>query len=205
MVEPRRPRSGSHRAPPPPSPEHLARVRALPLGKLRERLIAYACVRGAVTQAEDLANSAIVRLFTHGERDWDHVKDPTARFFLRDRLRADRNGEAKKASRQRTDADTVAVEEAPPSSDPRPDRTLLDRERAAWACDELLRRVADSPLSVRIVKLCMETGALEPREAAERLGEDIVRVYRCQRYIKAAVLAIQAELVASKGSTKAER
>ena len=125
---------------------HRARVRALPVTVLRRKLLGMARTRGASEAvAEDLVQGAFTKLWARGAGAWDPAEDPEALRFLADAMKSARKSEAKKRGRRRTDLDTEKVEESPPSSGRGVVGTLLDREDAARAREELLRRLAVSP------------------------------------------------------------
>ncbi len=173
---------------------HHARVCALPINDIRRRLLKTARGWGASEAvAEDLAQGAILTLFTDGAEDWDPAKDPGAFFFLYDAMKERRKEDAKKRARRRTDLDTERVEESPPSSKRGPVATLLDREEAARARDELLRGLAACPLPLRVAQLCVKEGEMTPAEIAERLGVDVKRIYEAQRRIHQEVERIRAD------------
>jgi DNA-directed RNA polymerase specialized sigma24 family protein len=169
---------------------HAAKIRALDLATLRKRLLCKLSQWTAPDTAEDLVQAAVLSLIHDGATTWDPVADPDAwRFVLRHTTEA-RKGARKKATRRRTDLDTDSVEAAPPSSDPGAQRVALDREQAARARDDLLRRLHDNALAVKVVQLCIAEGELKPAEIAERLREDVKRIYRCQRRIQAELAAM---------------
>jgi DNA-directed RNA polymerase specialized sigma24 family protein len=171
---------------------HRDRLRALPLKKLRAQLILKAARSGASEAvAEDLAQGALLKLWTDGADKWDYERDPTAYLFLIDEMRERRKSELKKKSTRWTTFDTEAAEAAPPSSDRGAVRSLLDREEATRAREELLRRLAVSPLTLRVAELCIAHGALTAAEVAERLEVDVKRIYDCQRRISREVKSIE--------------
>ena len=57
---------------------------------------------------------------------------------------------------------------------------------------KLLRRLADNPLAVKVVKLCAAEGKLKPSEIASRLEENVSRIYDCQARIRDEARAIVA-------------
>ncbi len=186
--------------------QHRAQVRLLPITELLRRLIVSARRRGASAElAQDLAQTALARLWSWkgGER-WDPVGDPDAYLFLLDAMRQARKMEAKKTKRRRTDLDTGLVEESPPSSDRGPARLAEERQRAERGRDELLRRVASSPLTRQVAELCIREGALKPAQVAVRLGVDVSRIYECQRRIRDAVDDIEAERAQAEAADEGE-
>ena len=170
---------------------HRARVAALPIGALTQKLVKKARKWGVGAQAaEDLANEAFLVLIRDGAASWDHVKDPKGWVFLLRAMEDHWSMEKKRKKRRRTDSDTEAVEDAPPSSDRGALGAVIERDTAMWAQERLLAGLAGSPLALKIVRLCMEDGKLASGEIAERLGEPVERVDEAQRRIKA-----EAELV----------
>ncbi len=164
---------------------HQARVRALPVAALTRKLMKKAMSwRLSETTAEDLVSRAFVRLVTRGEADWDHEKHPSAWVYLIQAMEDEWAIDKKRRKRRRTDLDTEAVEESPPSSNKSAEASAMDREGAAWARDRLLVGLEGSPLALSIVRLCIEEGEMTPAELAERLGEKVTRIYEAQRRIQ---------------------
>jgi len=172
---------------------HARRVRALPLAELHDRLVKKALKSGLPEElAEDLVQRAFRILITDGAAKWDHLKDPDAYIFLLKRMKRAYRADRDKADRRRTDLDTEGVEESPPSSDRSPQRLVIAKERVTRALGELLRRLADNPLAVKVVKLCAAEGKLKPSEIASRLEENVSRIYDCQARIRDEARAIVA-------------
>ncbi len=185
---------------------HAARVRALPLAHLRKRLIEKAGTTWGVKEEDalQLANDAVLTLIKKGAEKWDAEADPTAWNFLLRQVNEARKRDAKKAFRRRTELDTEAVEESPPSSDQSPRTLAIHREEATRARDELLRRLADNELAVRVVRLCIAEGAQKPGEIAEHLGEDLDRIYKCQERIRREIKRMVAEQRRTTEATEGE-
>jgi len=169
---------------PPDIAAHAARVRALPLVQLQKRLLKKAAFWGVDQHtAEDAVQRAILLLVRDGATKWKHEADPTAYRFLRKRMKRAFEAKWEREEAQRTDLDTNAVEESPPSSDAGPRRIVIEREDATKQREELLQRLSDNPLAVKVVELCMREGELFPREIAAALDEPVARVYECNRRI----------------------
>jgi len=163
---------------------HANRVRALPLAFLRKELLEKGAYWGMKqAEAEDAAQQAVMRLVKNGPPPWDYAKDPTAWKFLQNRFDNFRKAKTRRAEKRATVVDSDLVEEVPPSSDRNPGSALLEHEHAAMGRAELLRRVSNNPLAVRIVELCIQKGELKPAEIAKELGEDVKRVYEARRRI----------------------
>ena len=163
---------------------HADRVRALPLALLRKQLLAKGALWGMKqAEAEDGTQAAVMRLVTNGPPPWDHVKDPKAWSFLLKNLKGYRNNKARREERRETVVSSDLVDEVPPSSARRPDASLIEEESAATKRAELLRRLSDNPLAVRVVELCIEKGQLKPAELADEMGEDVKRIYKVHRRI----------------------
>jgi len=163
---------------------HRARVRALPVEEVSRWLAKKAFHLGVPASAiEDLVQAAFLALVKKGAEKWEPAKDPKAQVFLVRAMEDALSAQRKKRQRQRTDLDTEAVEEAPPSSDPGPARAAMDNEEATWARARLLEGLAGSPLATQIVRLCMAEGELKPATLAERLGVQVRQVYTAQERI----------------------
>jgi DNA-directed RNA polymerase specialized sigma24 family protein len=178
--------------------EHAARVRALPLAAIRLKLLTKAAKAWSLSPnaANDLVQTAMLRLVESGGVGWAHETDPHAwRYLLRAVDNARKNA-AKKGIRRKTDLDTEQAEESPPSSDHGAQATLLHREEAAWAREELVRRLADSPLALKVIEACVEEGELKPAELAERLKESVKRIYKCNERIEREMTEVRAAWIA---------
>jgi DNA-directed RNA polymerase specialized sigma24 family protein len=163
---------------------HNARVRALPLRQIGAYLVAKLRYRGvSAARAEDLVQLAFERLIAVGADSWDPVADPEAKAFLLREIGDIKSKERKRAERRRTDLDSDAVEQAPPSSDRGPERLVVDRDRAEWAQRELLRRLEAWPVAREIALICIEEGKRTPAEVAPRLGLDMETVYEAYRIL----------------------
>jgi DNA-directed RNA polymerase specialized sigma24 family protein len=163
---------------------HAERVRALPLLRLRKELLEKAGFWGMKQDAaEDAVQTAVIRLIKKGQTEWDHVADPEAWRFLLKATNEARKNARRKVLRRRTDLDTEAVEEAPPSSDAGSRTVLLHREHAAEGRKDLLARIRENPVAVQVVEVCMREGDLRAGEIAEHLGIDVQRVYKAKERI----------------------
>jgi DNA-directed RNA polymerase specialized sigma24 family protein len=166
-------------------------VRALDLSDLTKKLVRKAGEWAVpVALREDLAQGALVAL-AQGAGAWDPVEDPSGWRFVVKAMSLAWGAEKKRRARRRTDSDTDAVEQAPPSSDRGPARLVIDGERAKWATERLLAAFERSPLTLAVVRLCLEEGELTPATLAARLDEPLERIYDCKRRIAKEVKQLQ--------------
>jgi DNA-directed RNA polymerase specialized sigma24 family protein len=168
---------------------HRARIQALALEELVQRLVRMAYRwGGSEATAEDLASIALVALSRPPQEppppQWDYAGDPTAWIFTIQRMEDSWSAEKKRRKRRRTDLDTEAVEEAPPSSDRGPLRLVLAHEEALLAREKVLSRLANAPLALEVAQLCMAEYGMTPRKIAKLKGWDVERVYEAMRKIR---------------------
>jgi DNA-directed RNA polymerase specialized sigma24 family protein len=170
-----------------------AAMRHLDWGSLTNRLIAKACRLGqSPTAAKDLAQDTVIRMIKIRGEGWDPAADPTAfRYLLRKlsrRIDALYELKERRAKLRPIETDSDKVDAVPPESDRGAEGELVSGEAALRNIERLRESLADSPLALAIVDLCVAHGQLEPREVAARLGVPVKEVYvaeaKIQRHTK---------------------
>jgi DNA-directed RNA polymerase specialized sigma24 family protein len=169
--------------------ERARALRAIDWGKVFKKLTAQARRWGASeSRAEDLAQYAMTRMLKDGGALWDYKADPTAFLYLLRVLHERRKTLQEQAARREelmpTETSTEKVEEFAPESDRTDEGAFVRREAALRNIERLRASLADSPLALEIVELCIREGQLDPKVIAERLGVAVKDVYTAQAQIR---------------------